>query len=64
MGASPDVDEKFYTTTYRDVGTAIRNGDVLSGEDHYVRSGAAEGRVPNPAAQAVVDTWMHALNPT
>jgi hypothetical protein len=61
MGCEPPVDETYYTTQYKDVGAAVQRGDVLSGGEHYMRSGASEGRIPNATVRAAVDNWIAIL---
>lgn len=61
MACEPPVDEAYYTTQYKDVGAAIQRGDVLSGCEHYMRSGASEGRLPNATIRAAVDNWITVL---
>ncbi len=39
-------DERFYLSTYPDVASAIRKGEIATGLDHYVRAGYFEGRRP------------------
>ena len=60
-GVPTAVDEDYYTQTYRDVGLAVQRGDVKSGAEHYLRSGAAEGRVPSPDLKPAIDWWAAVL---
>jgi hypothetical protein len=55
------VDEAYYTSTYKDVGQAVLKGDVTSGTEHYLRSGASEGRVPNEDIRQELEAWMVVL---
>ena len=61
FGAPPVVDEAFYTSFYKDVGQAVLRGDVESGLEHYLRSGAAEGRLPTEDSRPEIDAWMSVL---
>ena len=55
------MDEAYYTSTYKDVGQAVLKGDVTSGTEHYLRSGASEGRVPNEEIRSELEAWMVVL---
>ncbi len=61
LGAPPPVDESYYRGLYKDVAAAIARGDVDFGAEHYVRSGAAEGRVPSADLKQEIDGWMSVL---
>jgi hypothetical protein len=39
-------DERFYLETYSDVASAVRNGQIASGLEHYVVTGYYENRLP------------------
>ncbi len=41
-----DVDEQWYLRRYPDVASAIRNGRLNSGHEHYVQIGYLEHRMP------------------
>jgi hypothetical protein len=43
------------------VAGAVQRGDVASATEHYVRSGAAEGRVPSGEAKPEIDAWISVL---
>ena len=45
--ADVSVDEDFYLATYPDVAEGIRNGIVADAQDHYIRFGYVEGRLPH-----------------
>jgi hypothetical protein len=49
---SVEVDEAWYRKEYGDVDHAIKNGTLSSAQDHYIRVGYFEGRLPR---QYVVD---------
>jgi hypothetical protein len=51
------VNEAFYASTYPDVAEAVRRGDVSSGTEHYLRSGASEARTPNPQIKPAIEAW-------
>lgn len=55
LGAKPEFDENFYRIYYPDVGSAIRRGEFKSELDHFIRTGAEEGRF---ASKAHMETWM------
>jgi hypothetical protein len=58
FGSKPDVDEKYYTTTYADVRAVINAGSgVASALDHYLQAGVFEGRFPNPEGELNVKQW-------
>ena len=40
-----------------DVAEAVRRGDVSSGTEHYLRSGASEARTPNPQIKPAIEAW-------
>jgi hypothetical protein len=61
FGAAPTVDEGFYTALYGDIDPAVRRGDLASATEHYIRAGAAEGRVPNAAIKSAIDRWAAIL---
>jgi Glycosyl transferase family 2 len=42
-------DEEFYRSVYPDVQALLRSGRIRSGLEHFMVSGAAEGRVAHPA---------------
>jgi hypothetical protein len=39
-------DERFYLEAYPDVASAVRNGQIASGLEHYVATGYYENRLP------------------
>lgn len=43
---SPEWNDDVYLSRYADVRQRVATGEVLSGYDHYLRDGSAEGRVP------------------
>lgn len=53
--ARVEVDEKWYLATYSDVAAAVKNGQLKSAHDHYVRAGYFENRLPGPIA--VDEEW-------
>ncbi|MGE0225715.1 MAG: hypothetical protein AB7S57_20765 [Acetobacteraceae bacterium] len=48
MISGVDVDQTWYTTTYEDIGKAIRDGVIRSAKQHFVDDGYFEGRLPFP----------------
>ena len=64
FGAPPPVDEDFYTANYQDIGTAIRRISRLRAwiGTAYMRSGAAEGRLPSEAMRPHVEQWTAVLS--
>ncbi len=50
--APPDLiawfDEEFYVAIHHDVHAMLRAGDFLSGLEHFLAAGLAEGRAPHP----------------
>lgn len=61
LAAAPAVDAPFYLETYPDVAAAVLAGRVPSAGEHYLRNGAGEGRIPNPALRARVERWAELL---
>jgi len=55
MISGVEVDEKWYMSTYSDIGEAIKEGSVRSARQHFVDDGYFEGRLPFPIH--VEDTW-------
>ena len=56
-----EIDEGWYTRTYEDIGSAIRQGSVKSAKQHFVDDGYFEGRLPFPIR--VDERWYLASNP-
>ncbi|MFC4170476.1 Ig-like domain-containing protein [Microvirga sp. GCM10011540] len=52
--AAPAFDEGYYLAQNPDVAAAVQAGALASGQEHYLKFGAQEGRSPAPQ-QAVVD---------
>ena len=61
FGAEPRIDEEYYLQTNPDVRQAITSGTVKSALEHYLRSGAAEGRIPNPDFVDTIKCWRDAF---
>jgi hypothetical protein len=62
FGSPPHVDEKYYTTKYKDVRDAVdADGGVSSALEHYLKAGAFEGRCPNAESEAALNRWMTLL---
>lgn len=62
-GRSPGVyhvDPKFYRRTYPDVALAERRGQ-LTVQEHFTRTGLAEGRVGSETHARMVQLWKEAL---
>ena len=49
-------DEAFYLRVYPDVAQAVRNGDIGSAHEHYVRFGQMEGRKPAQATEELLSS--------
>lgn len=60
-GATPEVDERWYLQTYRDVAEGVHSGRIASAAEHFRVAGAREGRSPNPAYVATAEQWKKAL---
>lgn len=41
---------------------AVRRGDLASCSEHYLRSGAAEGRNPDPDVKDKIEGWATVLS--
>ena len=52
LPADPAFDEDWYRATNPDVAAGIRQGKYRTGKEHYLDCGYAEGRAPNPNAEA------------
>ena len=61
LGADPGVDEVLYLRENQDVRQAVASGTVASATDHYLRSGAAEGRVTRAGVAEDVARWRGAM---
>ncbi len=59
-GATPGVDEAWYRRAYADVGTAVRNGTIGSGNEHFSTIGAEEFRAPTAAYESDAAEWKRA----
>ena len=55
------VDEAWYARTYEDIGEAVREGVVVSAQQHFVHDGYFEGRMPFPVR--VDEEWYLAQHP-
>jgi hypothetical protein len=60
-GTMPRVDEKWYLSTYKDVGEAVAKKMLKSGAEHFRISGAAEGRSPSAAYVDIANHWKTLL---
>ncbi len=56
-----EVDEAWYLAQYPDVADAIRNGIVVSAQEHFLFDGYFEGRMPFPIP--VDEAWYLEQNP-
>ena len=54
--SSLPFDEAFYLRLYPDVALAVRNGDIGSAHEHYVRFGQMEGRKPALAIEELLSS--------
>jgi hypothetical protein len=61
LGATPEVDERWYLRTYKDVADGIRSGMVRSAQQHFTQCGAAEMRAPSALYEPDVLQWAQAL---
>jgi hypothetical protein len=43
------------------VALALRQGEIKSAAEHYIRAGAAEGRNPSPAMTGEMAFWSEVL---
>jgi hypothetical protein len=59
-GATPAVDETWYRRTYSDISSAVRNGTIASGAEHFDAIGAQEFRSPSAAHASDTDEWRQA----
>lgn len=59
--AAADVDERWYTRQYEDIGKVVREGKLPSGRRHFIDDGYFEGRLP--FAIEVDEDWYLAQNP-
>ena len=48
MIAGVEVNDAWYTEAYEDIGKAIKDGAVVSAQQHFVDDGYFEGRLPFP----------------
>ena len=55
MISGVEVDESWYSSTYEDIGKAIRDGIIRSAKQHFVDDGYFEGRLP--FAIKIDETW-------
>jgi hypothetical protein len=55
------VDEEWYLSHYKDVSLAVREGVLISGQEHYEKVGATEWRAPNRSASPMLDSWRRAI---
>jgi len=55
MISGVEVDESWYSSTYEDIGKAIRDGIIRSAKQHFVDDGYFEGRLP--FAIRIDETW-------
>jgi hypothetical protein len=61
MIAGVTVNDDWYTRSYEDIGTAIKNGLIKSAQQHFVDDGYFEGRLPFPIR--VDEKWYLQQNP-
>ncbi len=59
--AGIEVDQDWYSSTYEDIGQAVRAGAVKSARHHFVEDGYFEGRLPFPIK--VDDLWYKQTYP-
>jgi hypothetical protein len=56
-----EVNEAWYSSTYEDIGGAIKEGIIKSAKQHFVDDGYFEGRLPFPIV--VDERWYLTENP-
>jgi hypothetical protein len=61
LGATPEVDERWYLRSYPDVGSAVRAGQLASATEHFTVIGASEGRSPSSRYENDATQWKKAL---
>ena len=61
LGAPPAVDEALLYLPLQGRRPGGDPGRIASATEHYLRQGAAEGRIPNPQIKREVDFWVSIL---
>ena len=60
-GIGPEVCQSAVTVLREACGSRLRFDAQPGGAAHYLRSGAAEGRLPTEEAREELDAWMSVL---
>ncbi len=63
LGATPEVDERWYLSTHADVAKAVKSGEIASATEHFRVVGASEGRSPSSAYRLAAERWKKGIGP-
>jgi hypothetical protein len=61
LGATPDVDERWYLCANPDVGAAVKAGKPASAREHFALAGTGEWRSPSARYEGDAAQWKRAL---